>query len=150
MRDTWRETGTYYTIRPDCMSALLGLLMMLGALLEQQQQIVYVAEAKEVEVLIEIETEEMKIERLVREEFTDAPIMVEVARCESEFKNVPGRTSDDFGPLQINYIHLPELGRLGLDRTKVEDNIKFARILYNEQGLKPWKNSQGCWGKYAT
>ena len=99
------------------------------------------------EVVVEIETEGQKIERLVREEFEDAPVMIEVARCESEFKNVPGKLSDDFGPFQINYVHLGTLEELGLDRTKVEDNIRFARKLYDEQGLQPWNSSRDCWNK---
>lgn len=98
------------------------------------------------EVLIEVETEEQKIERLIREEFVDAPIMVEVARCESTFRNVCS-TTGDCGPLQINQVHLKTLEMLGLDRTKIEDNIEFGRILYNEQGLKPWYNSKHCWNK---
>lgn len=131
------------------LSTIIGILLSLFG----GETIVYAAEPTLIQthtILIEVETEEQKIERLVREEFVDAPIMVEVARCESGFKNIPGRTSDDFGPLQINYVHLPTLEDLGLDREKVEDNIKFAHILYDEQGLTPWKNSKGCWGKYAT
>lgn len=99
------------------------------------------------EVLIEIETEEQRVERLVREEFIDAPIMVEIARCESNFKNVKGRYSDDYGVFQINYVHLKTLSNLGLDRTVVEDNIAFARVLYNEQGTQPWYSSEHCWNK---
>jgi len=94
-----------------------------------------------------IETEEQKNERLVREAFPDAPIMVEVARCESEFKNVPGKLSDDFGIFQINHVHLKRLAELGLDRTNVEDNITYARMLYDEQGTQPWYSSEHCWSK---
>lgn len=97
------------------------------------------------EVLIEIETEEQKIERLVREEFKDAPIMVEIARCESNFKNVRGKLSDDYGVFQINHVHLKTLAQLGLDRTKIEDNIAYARILYEENGTQPWYSSEHCW-----
>ncbi len=27
---------------------------------------------------------------------------------------------------------------LGLDKYDPEDNVRFARILYDEQGFKPW------------
>ena len=89
---------------------------------------------------------ELSIEEKIREEFKDAPIMVEVARCESQFRNVQSKTGDS-GPLQINQVHLPTLKKLGLDRENVDDNIAFARILYTESGLKPWENSKHCWSK---
>lgn len=132
---------------------LLGIgvgILISYALTAQAEIIVYNApeiETKEVVVKVVPETKQQRIERLIREEFVDAPIMVKVARCESRFKNVPGELSDDFGPFQINQIHLPELKQLGLDRTKVEDNIKFARILYKRNGLKDWENSRHCWSK---
>lgn len=132
---------------------LLGIgvgILISYALTARAEIIVYNApeiEKVEVVVLVTPETEQQKIERLVREEFTDAPIMIKVARCESRFKNVPGELSDDFGPFQINYIHLPELTKLDLDRTSIEDNIKFARILYTRGGLQPWENSKHCWSK---
>lgn len=130
------------------LSTLLGALMsIVGGI---NGEIVYAQEVEVQErevVLIEVETEEHKIERLIREEFTDAPLMVEVARCESSFRNVPGRLSDDFGPFQVNYVHLETLEKMGLDRTKVEDNIKYARYLYDKNGLRDWENSKHCWSK---
>lgn len=132
---------------------LLGIgvgILISYALTARAEIIVYNApeiETKEVVVEVVSETEQQKVERLIREEFVDAPIMVEVARCESRFKNVPGELSDDFGPFQINQVHLPELKTLGLDRSKIEDNIRFARILYNRNGLKDWENSRHCWSK---
>jgi hypothetical protein len=123
---------------------VIGVLAGINSI--PSSHIIYVAEAEEPEVVL-IETEEEKIERLIREEFKDAPIMVKVAKCESEFRNVKGMSSDDFGPFQINYVHLETLEEKGLDRTVIEDNIKFARILYTESGLKPWQNSKKCWSK---
>lgn len=120
------------------MSTLLGLLMTLVGLLDQQQ-IVYAAEPVTV-------PRPLTIEERVREEFKDVPIMIEVARCESKFKNLPSKTGD-FGPFQINQVHLPELDTLNLTREDVDDNIMFARVLYTRSGLKPWENSKWCWGK---
>ena len=96
------------------------------------------------EVIVETETE--KIERLIREAFEDAPIMIEVARCESGFRNVPSKTGD-YGVFQINQVHLKRLQELGLDRTKIEDNIKYARMLYDESGTQPWYMSKHCWAR---
>jgi len=116
------------------------------ALLAKAEPLIYIAEQEpKIEIKVEVETEKDKIIRLIKETFPDAPIMLEVARCESGYKNVPGQLSDDFGPLQINVVHLPVLEKMGLDRTKVEDNIKFARYLYDRGGLTPWKNSKACW-----
>jgi hypothetical protein len=96
------------------------------------------------EVIVETETE--RIERLIREAFKDAPIMVEIARCESQFRNVPSKTGD-FGPYQINQVHTKRLQELGLDRTVVEDNIKYARLLFDENGTQPWYMSKHCWAR---
>lgn len=92
------------------------------------------------------ETETEKIQRLITETFPDAPIMIEIARCESGFRNVPSKTGD-FGVFQINQVHLHRLAELGLDRTKIEDNIKYARMLYDEKGTQPWYMSKHCWSK---
>jgi hypothetical protein len=105
----------------------------------------YVKEVVEVEPA-PIETEPEMIERLIREAFEDAPIMVQVARCESGFRNVPSKTGDH-GPFQINQVHLDRLQELGLDRTVIEDNIKYARMLYDESGTQSWYMSKHCWSK---
>jgi hypothetical protein len=82
--------------------------------------------------------------------FPDAPIMVHVAQCESGLDPTADRSGlgVDVGLFQINQVHLPELSKLGLVRTNLQDNLKFARILYNQSGLKPWYKSKPCWGKY--
>ncbi len=52
-------------------------------------------------------------------------------------------TSVDTGICQINSVHDPELTRLGLDKNKLEDNLRFAKILYEKEGLKPWNIQPG-------
>lgn len=47
-------------------------------------------------------------------------------------------TSVDWGIAQINSAHDAELTRLGLDKNKREDNLKYAGILYDKNGLKDW------------
>ena len=95
----------------------------------------------------QVEIKEKSIEDKIREEFADAPVMIFIAKCESGFKNVPSKTGD-FGPFQINQVHLNTLKTLGLDRTNVDDNIKFARYLYNQKGTQPWYMSAKCWQQY--
>ena len=122
-------------------STLIGLAFSLFG----GETIVYAAVEEEPPVVLKKEV--LTIEDRVRREFEDVPIMIEVARCESGFKNVPS-VSGDFGPFQINQVHLEEMKLMGLNRIDVDDNLKFARILYARNGLRDWKNSEHCWGKH--
>ena len=90
------------------------------------------------------------IERKILEAFPDAPIMVEVARCESQLDPLADRGSlnVDVGLFQINQVHLTTLNKLGLDRRNIDDNITYARILYDATGLDAWYMSRDCWAKY--
>jgi len=82
--------------------------------------------------------------------FPDAPIMVAVARCESELDPSADRANlgVDVGLFQINQVHLDTLALHGLDRWDLEDNITYARMLYDESGLGPWYMSRHCWSQY--
>lgn len=92
---------------------------------------------------------EEKIIQLITETFPEAPIMVEIARCESSLNPLAdrGNLNVDVGLFQINQVHLPRLRKLGLDRRDIHDNIQFARMLYDESGTNPWYMSEHCWGK---
>lgn len=83
--------------------------------------------------------------------FPEAPIMLEVARCESNLKPNADRSnlSVDVGLFQINQVHLPSLEKLGLDRRDMHDNIAYSRILFDRNGLGDWYMSEHCWAKYA-
>ena len=82
--------------------------------------------------------------------FPEAPIMVAVAKCESNFDPLADRESRnvDVGLFQINQVHLSRLRELGLDRRNLQDNLTYARMLYEEQGLGPWYMSEHCWSQY--
>lgn len=82
--------------------------------------------------------------------FPDAPIMVHVANCESELNPLADRANRnvDVGLFQINQVHKTRLAELGLDRRDLHDNIKYARMLYDESGLGPWYMSKHCWLQY--
>ena len=97
------------------------------------------------------------VEEKVRDYFSDIPIMAEVARCESTFTHylddgsvLRGRVDNrDTGVMQINtYYHQDAADRLGLDLEDFEENMAFARILYDEQGVQPWNASRPCWGQH--
>jgi hypothetical protein len=94
-------------------------------------------------------------EAYVREYFSDTPILAEIARCESSFRQIDGKTgevlrgkvnSGDVGVMQINkYYHEEDAQKLGIDIYTLEGNLKFAEILYGKYGAKPWVSSSKCW-----
>ena len=88
-----------------------------------------------------------EIERAIRETFPEEPIMVTIAKCESSLDPSADRENlgVDVGLFQINQIHLPRLIELGLDRWNLQDNLTFARMLYDESGIQPWYMSEHCW-----
>ncbi len=96
------------------------------------------------------------IEKQVRTYFADIPVMAEIARCESQFRQyskngeiLRGKVNTkDIGVMQINEsYHLVRAQKLGYDLTTVEGNMRYARRLYNESGSQPWVSSSPCWGK---
>lgn len=96
------------------------------------------------------------IEKQVRAYFADVPIMAEVARCESRYRQYDKDGSifrgivnnKDVGVFQVNeYYHLERSKKLGIDIYSVDGNMRYARILYNESGTAPWVSSSPCWGK---
>lgn len=95
-------------------------------------------------------------EKIIREYFSDIPIMAEVARCESTFVHYkPDGTilqgyvdNRDTGALQINkFYHEATALSMGLNIEVFEDNLKYGRHLYETQGLQPWSASKKCWEK---
>jgi hypothetical protein len=105
------------------------------ALLAKADTIEYVAtEEPKKEVQIE-----KTIEEKIRETFPEDPERaVAIAKCESNLIPSAVSPTHDYGIFQINHIHDARLKQLGLDKFRVDDNIAFARILYNERGFKPW------------
>lgn len=112
-----------------------------------EHPLVYTAEAAEVVprmILIGTTTPEQTIEQKIRQTFPeDAETALKIAKCESSLKpsainnrNKNGTT--DGGIFQINSVHDKRLNELGLDKFNADDNIKFARLLWEEQGWHPW------------
>ena len=76
----------------------------------------------------------------------DPTTAVAVARCESglvpnAYNGSNTNGTADVGLFQINTVHHDRMARLGLDPWSVEDNVTFARMLYKEEGWRPWV----CW-----
>lgn len=95
-------------------------------------------------------------ESIVREYFSDIPIMIHVARCESTFRHtlddgsvLRGRVDNrDTGVMQINtFYHERTAQTLGLNLEDLFDNMEYARYLYERQGTQPWNASAPCWNR---
>jgi len=96
------------------------------------------------------------VEQYVREYFADEPIMAEIARCESRFKQFDtdgsihrGVVNDqDLGVMQVNeHYHGKTARTLGLDLYTIQGNVAYAKYLYEKEGTKPWASSSPCWSK---
>ncbi len=93
------------------------------------------------------------VEARVRSYFADAPIMAEIARCESDFRMYDeygnplyGGTGGMVGVFQeAAAIHTDAAKELGLNINTLEGNLAYARYLYENQGLAPWYASSKCW-----
>ena len=136
--------------------------IVLGILIHMwSQPLVFVREAQaqtteEVvapKVLIEVKynwTKE-RIEQEVNKVFYDAPIMIKVMRCEGGYKTDaynPTNGSGDKGLFQVSTkYHGHRVKALKLDMNNPIDNIKYARMLYDESGLQSWRASRECWSK---
>lgn len=103
-------------------------------------------------------TDRKSVEKYLREQYKDTPILVEIARCESTFsqfdkngKVVRGIVnSKDVGVMQINEkYHLDTAISLGYDLHTIEGNVAYAKYLYEKEGARPWKASSPCWSKEA-
>ena len=99
------------------------------------------------------------INAITRAYFKKTPVLAEIARCESEFRQfssagvvLRGRVnSADVGVMQINEkYHLKTAQELGMDIYSLEGNMKYARHLYETQGVSPWKYSKDCWNDMSV
>ena len=94
------------------------------------------------------------MEAYLKNEYSATPILVDIARCESTFKQfgddgkvVRGRIDrDDIGLMQINERYHGDIAeKLGYDIYSVEGNVAYAKYLYKKQGTQPWSASEKCW-----
>jgi len=99
----------------------------------------------------------MSTEQYVRQYFSDIPIMIQVARCESQFRQLDDNgdihrgqiNSQDVGVMQINeHYQLNTAQKENYDIYTLAGNTSYARELYEKFGTQPWNSSKACWGKY--
>src|ERR1044072_6217052 len=89
------------------------------------------------------------IQDVVQFYFANIPIMIYIARCETNFRqyNADGSALHDasgtyVGVFQIaESIHTPRATSMGFDIRGIDGNLQYARYLYNSSGTNPWK---GC------
>lgn len=85
----------------------------------------------------------------------DSP-MVEIARCESQFRQfeAPGVVlrselgTPDVGVFQINVeYHAETAKKLGMNIYSLNGNIEYAEYLYEKNGTRDWNASKKCWNR---
>jgi hypothetical protein len=96
------------------------------------------------------------IKQLVIDEFGADSVMVNVASCESRYRQFkPDGTlfrgiqnPKDVGVFQVNeYYHLEASKKMGIDIYTIEGNIRYARYLYSKNGTRDWNWSKPMWSK---
>ena len=96
------------------------------------------------------------LENYVKEYFIETPILAEIARCESGYRQVGSNgtvlrgkvESSDVGLMQVNeFYHGEKAVDLGFDLTTVNGNLAYAKYLYEKEGTTPWNASAKCWSK---
>ena len=101
-------------------------------------------------------TDSKNVEKFIEDYFADIPVMQKIAYCESRNRHFDKnglvlrgeKTSLDRGVMQINlYFHGETAKKMGLDLHDIDDNVAYARYLYQKQGAKPWLSSSACWSK---
>jgi hypothetical protein len=95
----------------------------------------------------------------VREYFKDTPVMIEIARCESNFRQFTDagnvlRGGDSGGMVGIfqffESVHAAPAKALGFDITTVEGNLGYAKHVYQNESTTPWNPAKSCWDVVPT
>ncbi len=93
------------------------------------------------------------IENKVLQYFANEPVMYDIAKCESRFRQydsngnaLDGGSGGMIGIFQIAAsIHAAYAKSLGMDIYTVDGNMAYAKKLYTEEGTGPWLDSFPCW-----
>ena len=103
-------------------------------------------------------TDPKNVEKFLKDYFSDTPILAKIGKCESQNRHFNSRgeilrgtkNTYDRGVMQINILyHEKDAEKLGLNLHNIDDNVAYARHLYEKQGAKPWMSSSACWSKYV-
>lgn len=94
------------------------------------------------------------VEERVREYFKKNPVMIEIARCESNFRQFTdsgsvlrgGSGGEMVGVFQFfESIHTAAAAKLGHDITTLEGNLAYAEYVFQTEGSTPWNSAKSCW-----
>lgn len=103
-------------------------------------------------------TDSENVEKFVKDYFADIPVLAKIAECESTFRQYDAngnvlrgkKNQNDIGVMQINTMYHEETAEeMGLNLYKIDDNVAYARHLYEKSGAKPWMSSSPCWSKFS-
>lgn len=102
-------------------------------------------------------TDSKNVRKFVNDYFSDIPLLVRIAGCESRFRHykngevIRGEGNNfDVGVMQVNEMyHLETSKKLGYDIHTLDGNVAYARYLFEREGAKPWMSSSACWTKYT-
>jgi hypothetical protein len=95
--------------------------------------------------------DQVAVEKRVREYFADVPAMIQIARCESNFRQfadsgMPFRGGTGGGMIGVfqlyEKVHATAVRDLGFNLATLEGNIGYARHLYTESGTTPWASCE--------
>jgi hypothetical protein len=95
-----------------------------------------------------------EVEKEVRTFFADTPVMIEIARCESKFRQFTdagnvlrgGGGGGMVGVFQFyESIHASAAKSLGYDITTLKGNLGYAKHVYTTEGTTPWNSAKYCW-----
>ena len=95
--------------------------------------------------------DQVAVEKQVRDYFADVPAMIQIARCESNFRQFTdsgsvlhgGASRGMIGVFQFNeQMHATAARTLGFNLATLEGNIGYARAVYMQQGTTPWASCE--------
>jgi len=99
-------------------------------------------------------TTKQTVEETVRDYFADIPVMIEIARCESKFRQFAdsgnvlrgGVGGQMVGVFQFfDRYHTSPAYERGFDIETLEGNLAYARYTYEREGTTPWNSARACW-----
>lgn len=144
------KTGSLYV------RVVLGLVLII-LLFISSSSITHAASGAAVAVKASTTSEfvnQIEVEKQVRAFFAKTPVMIEIARCESKFRQYTdsgsvlrgGYNSGMIGVFQFyETIHLKAAAALGFNLATLEGNLGYAQHLYTISGTEPWNSSKSCW-----
>ena len=97
------------------------------------------------------------VEAAVRIYFSDTPVLINIASCESQFHQFNsdgsvlhgGYKHTMVGIFQIAPLHIPDATAHGIDINTISGNMAYAKRLYDIYGTSPWLDSSPCWARMS-